>query len=145
MLTIYRKAFGNLSESERCQLLKILGFLPCAVSGSLVGEVRLDPANWSKCSICHTTRRSLRDTRLPSKQDEQLSQECEAVLKCLEFLITTEASQRSNKTRILVAHAIQKVMNHISDPVYLNVKAVLGQWSLRSLQSSVRELRFAAA
>ena len=60
--------------------------------------------------------------------------------------ITKEAKfQASNKCRVLMAVAIGRVFNHISDSEYLNLEVCeLGQWLLGSMSRSLRELKLAA-
>lgn len=53
--------------------------------------------------------------------------------------------QMSTKSRVLMAVAIGRVYNHISDPEYLNLEMCeLGQWLLASMSRSLRELKLAA-
>lgn len=62
------------------------------------------------------------------------------------IVITKEAMfQSSSKARILMAVAVGRLFNHISDPDYLNLDVCeLGQWLLGSMSRSLRELKLAA-
>jgi serine/threonine-protein kinase ATR len=54
--------------------------------------------------------------------------------------------RRSRKPRILAAQAMHRIINHLSDAGFLALgTSPFGPWLMRSLQSSVRELRLAAA
>jgi serine/threonine-protein kinase ATR len=63
------------------------------------------------------------------------------------IVITKEPKfQSCPKARVLMAVAIGRVFNHISDVDYLNLETCeLGQWLLGSLSRSLRELKLAAA
>jgi serine/threonine-protein kinase ATR len=53
--------------------------------------------------------------------------------------------QSSPKARVLMAVAIGRMFNHISDVDYLNLESCeLGQWLLGSMSRSLRELKLAA-
>ena len=53
--------------------------------------------------------------------------------------------QNSSKARVLMAVAIGRIFNHVSDPDYLNLEVCeLGQWLLGSMSRSLRELKLAA-
>lgn len=68
------------------------------------------------------------------------------VVAAMLALTEMEEFQESYQPRILMALAIRRVFNHISDPDYLNLdNCSLGQWLLKSLSRSLRELRIAAA
>lgn len=60
--------------------------------------------------------------------------------------ITKEALfQKSSKARIIMAVAIGRVFNHVSDTDYLNLEICeSGQWLLGSMSRSLRELKLAA-
>lgn len=62
------------------------------------------------------------------------------------IVITKEAAfQNSSKARVLMAVAIGRVYNHISDSTYLNLdNCELGQWLLGSMCRSLRELKLAS-
>jgi serine/threonine-protein kinase ATR len=64
------------------------------------------------------------------------------------MLIITETAQfrDGSQCRIQMALAIRRVFSHISDPDYLNLDhCALGQWLIKSLNRSLRELRIAAS
>jgi serine/threonine-protein kinase ATR len=53
--------------------------------------------------------------------------------------------QHSSKSRVLMAIAIGRVFNHISDSDYLSLEnCESGQWLLGSMSRSLRELKIAA-
>lgn len=54
--------------------------------------------------------------------------------------------QSSSRPRVLMAVAIGRVLNHIRDAEYLSLEmSSLGEWLLKSMQRSLRELRIAAS
>ena len=57
-----------------------------------------------------------------------------------------EIFQQSSRPRILFAIAIGRIFNHIADPDYLSLEmSSLGEWLLKSMQRSLRELRIVAS
>lgn len=97
------------------------------------------------CTVCdasHTPQRDEKKYWNNSDYGEDWKDVAAAMLAITEI----NEFQESSKPRILLALAIRRVFNHISDPDYLNLDICsLGQWLLKSLNRSLRELRIAAA
>ena len=116
----------------RCQSLE----LPRSGSRSL---------NSLSCTLC--------DIEIPQARDEAVywniqdgEENWKDVIAAM-LAITREAKfQASSRSRILMAVAIGRVFNHISDPEYLALEnCELGQWLLACMSRSLRELKLAAA
>jgi serine/threonine-protein kinase ATR len=64
----------------------------------------------------------------------------------LSALVEDSDFRRTRKQRVLAAHAIRRVINHLSDGDFLSLgSGALAPWLMRSLQSSIREVRIASA
>ncbi|KAF2712355.1 hypothetical protein K504DRAFT_372017 [Pleomassaria siparia CBS 279.74] len=134
------------SEKSVCQLLSAFGKIGCAGSGCLRPS-SADKAHWKnqECTICDastTTERGVTSYWDKSNCGEDWKDTVAAMLS----VTGIQEFQESSKPRILMALAIRRVFNHISDSDYLNLDICsLGQWLLKSLNRSLRELRIAAA
>ena len=137
-----------LSEDTRCVLLseKLLGRIACAGSQCLVGaHGSHDELNNLSCKICDHPLRILDQHIPPYWNVNHHGEDWKEIIASLAALIETLEFQKSEKPRILITLAIRRIFNHISDAEYLDLaKSSLGQWCLRSLSSSLRELRIAA-
>lgn len=60
-------------------------------------------------------------------------------------LVQLSSFLESRKLRVTAMAALRRVAKHCADPEFLDVEvSVAAQWCLKSLQSSIRELRIAA-
>lgn len=74
------------------------------------------------------------------------TEEWKEVIAAMTVIIQEEKFLNSSKPRILMAVSIGRVYNHISDADYLNLEICsLGEWLLKSMTRSLRELRIAAS
>jgi len=74
--------------------------------------------------------------------DQDPSHEGIAILKSL---ICLPEFEESRKPRIIAMMTLRNFAMHFSESSFLDLeKSILGQWCLRSLHSSVRELRVCA-
>jgi serine/threonine-protein kinase ATR len=133
------------NEVQQNELLSALGKLACAGSHCLDTTDTTSRA-WRalQCTLCDTPNVSERDSQVcwnSSSHGEDWKNAVAAILA-----ITRETKfQHSSKSRVLMAIAIGRVFNHISDPDYLNLEMCeAGQWLLGSLSRSLRELKIAA-
>lgn len=137
-----------LSEDARCALLseKSLGRVACAGSQCLVGaNGSYDELNDLSCKICDHPLR-IPDQHISAYWNvNHHGEDWKEIIASLAALIETSEVLKSTKPRILITLAIRRIFNHISDAEYLDLaNSSLGQWCLRSLSSSLRELRIAA-
>jgi serine/threonine-protein kinase ATR len=133
-----------LHESTQVELLTALSKIACAGSNCLGLSKKGSHLGSHICTICdlpHDTDRSSTSYWNSHNGPEDWKDVIAAML-----VITKEAKfQRSSRARVLMAVAIGRVFNHISDAEYLNLETcALGQWLLGSMSRSLRELKLAA-
>jgi serine/threonine-protein kinase ATR len=76
---------------------------------------------------------------------EECNEDWKDVISALLAITEMQEFQESTKPRVLMASALRRVFNHISDTDYLNLaNSSLGKWLLASMSRSFRELRIAA-
>jgi serine/threonine-protein kinase ATR len=116
--------------------------IPCAASGSLV--VRRDQGDgihYSKCYLCEGIPMP-ESLSLDDNGCRYISQD---ITSLLAKLVNSQAFQASRRPRVLGMIAVQRFTAHFNDPSFMDLgTSPLGQWSLTSLHSSVRELRILA-
>lgn len=67
------------------------------------------------------------------------------ILPVFTKLIETPEFVDSKRPRVIAMLVLRKLMLHVEDAQYLDLETSrVGQWCLKALQSSVRELRIAA-
>lgn len=134
------------NEGAQQQLLTAIGKVACAGSRCLRGN-KTGAKHWQQfsCVLCDGTATQDRSQEVYWDKGDRGDDWKEAVATLL--AITKEAKfQNSTRPRVLMAVAIGRLFNHISDPDYLNLEVCeLGQWLLASLSRSLRELKIAAA
>ena len=137
---IPRNRFSSLSERDQCGVIDLLGYVCCAADNTLViphGKEE-SPAG-AQCSYCQG---------IPSSCDPPLCIDPTAKRKALDSfnnLIQLTNFVSSRKPRISAMVALRRLAKHCRDDAFLDVEAsIAAQWCLKSLQSSVRELRIAS-
>lgn len=136
--------FDALSLDEKDKALVELGILPCAASGSLA--IDAVKAKLNTCSICDCNGGISSSTTTVTTWEQTVPDDYKGIIDALASLLQSSELRRSKKTRVLAAHAIRRMVNHTTDRELLLVgSGVFGPWLMRSLQSSVRELRIASA
>ncbi|KNG49644.1 protein kinase rad3 [Stemphylium lycopersici] len=134
-------------QNERVQedLMIALSKIACAGSRALEPPKPMSQAlDFPNCTLCDiNTQQERGETVYWNIQDggENWKDAIAAMLA-----ITKEpAFQESSQPRVLMAVAIGRVYNHISDPEYLALEnCELGQWLLACMSRSLRELKLAA-
>lgn len=135
---------GKQNEDQQNQLLLALGKLACAGSRCLdTTNTTLEKWQTLHCALCDVPNVSDRDNEVYWNNSSHGEDWKDAVATIL--AITREHKfQNSSKSRVLMAIAIGRTFNHISDPEYLNLESCeSGQWLLGSLSRSLRELKIA--
>jgi serine/threonine-protein kinase ATR len=139
--------YNVLDTLQQCQLLTTIGLLPCAATRCLDAHVySSDAEHQTGCCICD--QRMGRNLVAPTItwNDIVPREEYEEILVFLSALVEDSNFRRTRKPRVLATHAIRRIINHLSDSDFLALGAgALAPWLMRSLQSSVRELRIASA
>ncbi|KAL9620044.1 MAG: hypothetical protein Q9160_005422 [Pyrenula sp. 1 TL-2023] len=130
--------FKKLSEDNQCQTIAELGLIACAGSQSL-RQNTLDDQNNASCSICDEDDLSPTVNR-NVWEDAQIVELSSIVGELISSM------QKAPKAKVLGMLALRRILLHSSNLAsYRLSQSRLGQWCLQSLQSSVRELRVAAA
>jgi serine/threonine-protein kinase ATR len=132
------------NEEDQYKLLSAFANIACAGSHSLQSSPDFRHWTTSTCTLCDVSSTSERHLRpyWNEKSDGEAWKDAIAAM----LVITKEPKfQSSPKSRVLMAVAIGKMYNHISDVEYLNLETCeLGQWLLGSMSRSLRELKLAA-
>ncbi|KAF1921015.1 hypothetical protein BDU57DRAFT_509551 [Ampelomyces quisqualis] len=136
---------SNENEIQQCKMLSAFAKIACAGSRCLEYSNRSSETwNLVPCTLCDCAYPSVQDSRPywnEIVQDEDWKDAIAAML-----IITKEPKfQACPKARVLLAVAVGRFFNHISDVDYLNLETCeLGQWLLGSMSRSLRELKLAA-
>ena len=103
--------------------------------------------NWKSatCTLCDTPGSLARESTIHWNQ-QALEEIWKDVIAGLITITLEKKFQQSSRPRVLMAVAIGRIFNHISDAEYLSLEvSPLGEWLLKSMQRSLRELRIAAS
>ncbi|KAJ8069456.1 hypothetical protein OCU04_003110 [Sclerotinia nivalis] len=141
LCSLAEQRFADLKDPDRCKVIDHLSMIPCAAYGSLtVTRDKLENIVSSQCFVCE---------KLPPKTtvlDDDLCQKTgtKAIL-ILTSLVNSPAFHDSRRSRVLAMVAVKAFAIHFRDEEFFNLEtSAVGQWCLKSLQSSMRELRIAA-
>lgn len=120
--------------------MRQFGDIPCASAGSLtLSYDREGNVCDRKCSICEP---GVPKSAVVANYDEALA--AEAIATFLK-LIDLPDFEESRKPRVQAMIALRHFVVHFRDSEFLDLEtSKLGQWCLKSLRSSMRELRIAA-
>ncbi|KAF2097301.1 hypothetical protein NA57DRAFT_41563 [Rhizodiscina lignyota] len=124
----------ELSATDQESIFALLVELPCVADNA-----HLDQESYHS-KPCRTCSSSSLDDRImtPSKNGQ-------AIAPILAKLIEWPGLHRAKRLRVLAMLAAQRVINHLDDHAFLDLAmSPLGQWCLKSVHSSLRELRIAA-
>lgn len=132
-------------ESAQFELLTALAKIACA------GSRCLEPSSTSsqdwrtfRCTLCDTSSSPERGAKVYWNSDDG-AEDWKEVIAAMLTITKEDMFQNSSKARVLMAVAIGRIFNHVSDPDYLNLEVCeLGQWLLGSMSRSLRELKLAA-
>lgn len=134
------------NEAAQQQLLSALGKVACAGSRCLQTNGAVSE-HWQKlsCIVCDSPAAKDLGQRVYWDRSDR-GEDWKEVITALLAITKEPKFQNSAKPRVLMAVAIGRLFDHISDPDYLNLETCeLGQWLLASLSRSLRELKIAAA
>ncbi|KAF2147721.1 hypothetical protein K461DRAFT_248608 [Myriangium duriaei CBS 260.36] len=133
---ISKRLYGSLDEDAREQLWGLLAMLPCVSAQSFRN---------STCEICHsqpclTTKDDNKNWKQMPDNDSQTQ-----LATALRLLISSKDLQNSPPCRTLAAFAVRSFVIHCGLPEQLDLsQSGLGEWCLRSLNSSSRDLRLSS-
>lgn len=119
-----------------------LGMLGCSGARSLRDNLSADPSvDKPCCNVC--------DSGLNGKNQEQTfidhgpyEKQCLKIIRKAITLCDEHHVQRSTMLRISLMLSMKRIYSHVLDPELLLLsQSEIGQWCLKSLHSSIRELR----
>ncbi|KAI2611792.1 phosphatidyl inositol 3-kinase [Hypoxylon sp. NC1633] len=130
----------QLTESELCRTVDLLGYVCCAADNTLLihsnktGKILRFACR--RCQALQSSHEASSSLDIPAKQ---------AVRGIFASLVQLPSFLESRNPRVTAMAALRRLAKHGSDPDFLDIeRSVTAQWCLKSLQSSVRELRIAA-
>ncbi|KAI1080546.1 phosphatidyl inositol 3-kinase [Whalleya microplaca] len=132
--------FSQLTDSESCQIIELLGYVCCAADDTLLMSYKKN-VNLPRydCRYCQASR---------SPQDAPLCLDFAAkkiISEIFASLIQLPSFVELQRPRVTAMITLRRIAKHCSDTEFLDMEVSLtAQWCLKSLQSSVRELRIAA-
>lgn len=137
-LTKSRECYNALDEANRCRAIEYLGLIPCASSGTLTVTYQNGFPRYSTCSQCEKIETG------PSQKPDNHHVSSDAILVLMN-IVKSQIFQDSRKPRVLAMITLKKFTTHFRDPELIDLEvSPLAHWCLKSLRSSVRELRIAA-
>jgi serine/threonine-protein kinase ATR len=141
LLTKFRQLYSELDDANRYSAIEYLGMIPCAASGTLTVTYDEDGApRYSTCSICEDSKYSG-----PKSKQDNCEQARNDSIMVFNNIIKSQPFQDSRKPRVLAMITLRKFTSHFRTPEFIDLEtSPLAHWCLKSLRSSVRELRIAA-
>ncbi|XXH03128.1 hypothetical protein Hte_009521 [Hypoxylon texense] len=131
---------GVSVESKLCRAIDLVGYLCCAADDTLIIKDSIsDKSPLVNCHLCQAVQPS---QVIPAHPDLTVKQ---TVQQTFTVLVQHTKFLESRKPRVTAMAALRRIAKHCTDSEFLDVEvSVTAQWCLKSLQSSVRELRIAA-
>lgn len=123
-------------------MITYLSILPCAIHGTLVinAALPLDAQN-TTCSACESSS----GVKNSIAVDDSMVNLMNEAIMVFEKLTKSPHFVSSRRTRVIAMFALRNFAHHFGNPAFLDLNtSLLGQWCMRSLNSSLRELRIAA-
>ena len=135
-----RDCYATLSEEVQCRSFDLIGLVACAGAGTLGGKHNTSAlASHGTCSLCDT------GSALGSTKSTWHGKPSDEIFLTLLKLIEGKHVQVSARPRVAAMVALRRLIMHTENVSYLDLgNSYLGQWSLQSLRSSLRELRISA-
>ncbi|KAG4443512.1 hypothetical protein IFR05_000985 [Cadophora sp. M221] len=135
--------FTALEVPDQCKAVEYLGRIPCALSGNLSLARENGKIVDSKCFICDGVK--LQDMVDVPLDKAACSGIAKGSIQTFTKLVVSQAFVESRRPRVLAMFSLKRFATHFTDPQFLDLEiSPLGQWCLKSLKSSIRELRLAA-
>ncbi|KAK4982063.1 serine/threonine-protein kinase M1 [Elasticomyces elasticus] len=132
--TVVVERYSKLSEADKCSAWNLLSAMPCLVTCRAVTP---------ECKACCLD--TLRYAVDPGTWDDgSHGEDWRELLLTVTRLLACSDLQRSTKPRVLAMGTVRSFARHTTGEHLDLASSELGQWCLRSLHSSLRELRVAA-
>lgn len=136
-----RNGFDGVESDKKCQVVELLGRAPCAADGTLIIG-RAEPGAHPKMSCSFCSGQKGKGRLPPESTNKKAKAEAYAAFARLVELPTF---QQATRPRVMGMMALRRFALHSIEPEFLNIQtSPLASWSVRSLKSSIRELRIAA-
>ncbi|KAI1464606.1 uncharacterized protein F4812DRAFT_160831 [Daldinia caldariorum] len=137
---ILESRFKELSEPELCRIIDLLGYICCAADDTLSihdkGGDRFLRLDCHHCQVSQPSHEELLYSGLATKQ---------VVQAIFASLVELPSFLESRKPRVTAMTAVRRIAKHCTDSDFLDIEvSTTALWCLKSLQSSIRELRIAA-
>ncbi|KAI1494605.1 phosphatidyl inositol 3-kinase-like protein [Biscogniauxia mediterranea] len=132
--------YEQLSETERCFIIQLIGYVGCAADDTLVMSNKgNDKFPDLDCLECRTPQgRAETPLCIDNTAKKSAMEVFAAILQFPDF-------SESRISRVTAMVALRRIARHCDDQEFLDMEvSPAAQWCLKSLQSSVRELRIAA-
>jgi serine/threonine-protein kinase ATR len=129
-----------MSAKDQCDAMNLLAYLPCAADNTLnFVQDKTTSSIHLQCSFC--SQNDVGSSR-PSCLDESVKK---VAVECFTKLVRLPSFLESQRPRVVALVSLRRMIKHFPDRDLWDLeRSGLGQWSLQSLQSSIRELRIAA-
>ncbi|PHH51422.1 Protein kinase rad3 [Ceratocystis fimbriata CBS 114723] len=141
MVTVIVNAFPHMSLGDKCLIIELISHFACAADKTLEMDIdHVAHTTTIHCGYCQTPEVA------PMKDTEQSLLAKSMLFQTLTQLIALPEFESSRKPRVVAMLALQKLALHFhSADLYDLEQSKLGLWCLKSLRSSIRELRIAAS
>jgi serine/threonine-protein kinase ATR len=127
--------FRELSETDQCTVLELLGLAACADSSEQPSEIP-NPASPSACDDCDSDSGNADTVRKVTCNLDLLKT----------FVALLPLIQKSIQARTIGLLSLRRLLTHTDSYNYLGIAhSPLGEWCLQSLRSSSRDIRIAAS
>ncbi|CAH0039431.1 unnamed protein product [Clonostachys solani] len=131
------KRFPESSESNQCQILDALSKCCCVLDGAASFFVAKPGTLTVQCSVCEIKNYERQQVPPNVRKDD--------IQRIFSSIIQLDSLSQSRRPRIIAMMALRRLALHSNDLNFLNLeRSGSGQWCLKSLNSSLRELRIAA-
>jgi serine/threonine-protein kinase ATR len=143
-LTASSASFSDLTDGEKLTVVNTLKIIPCAGSGCLESSPKTAKIEF-RCQICDSSYTNRIAKVGQHWNDLSPRKEYASFFGLLSRVLEAPTVRHSKVLRIQFAQVVRRLVNHTSDWDFLDLtSADLGRWSMRSFQSSLRELRISA-
>ena len=135
-----RKRYENLSEDNQCTLFMTIGRLPCIISQKHNAQNGCGiQKSFERCWLCDS------EEPVRSSTGDKRDIDCEDLLLTIRTLLDSPQLQKATRLRIVIMRSLKRLLSHTNKASNLDLKtSTFGQWCLRALHSSLRDLRIAA-
>ncbi|KAI0384338.1 phosphatidyl inositol 3-kinase [Hypomontagnella monticulosa] len=131
--------FEQLPELELCRIIDLLGYVCCAADDTLSVHSKDGKFLRLDCRHCQAAGPS---NGTPLREEFVTKQGAQEIFASL---VQLPSFLESQKPRVTAMAAVRRITKHSVDSNFLDIEvSVTAQWCLKSLQSSIRELRIAA-